>query len=224
MRPVGDADMEDLESLKRAFVQAARRAYTIGLQTGNGGNLSARLPGRDLVLIKPNGLSFGECSEANLVGTTLEGEVVLGEGTPSRELRTHLAVYRLRDDVNGIVHCHCPWAIACAAALGAPGAPGAPGAFGTLPLHTYHAELKLGPVPVLTVEGHADETVAREVQRLMREQPGVKAFLQARHGIFALGASVIEAEHTAELVQETAQIAWLLAGHPASAGKGKASP
>jgi len=191
-----------LAAVQRELVQAARRAYESGLQRGSGGNLSARLPGRDLVLIKPSGMSFGQCTEESFVGTNLEGEVVLGQGRPSRELLTHLAVYRQRSDVHAVMHCHSPWAVACAAA------------FGELPLPSQHAELTLGPVPVLRVEGHADQAVAQAVQELLQARPALRAFLQARHGLFALGPDPIEAEHAAELVEETAQIAWLLAVFP----------
>jgi ribulose-5-phosphate 4-epimerase/fuculose-1-phosphate aldolase len=35
--------------------------------------------------------------------------------------------------------------------------------------------------------------------------------VQARHGIFALAATITLAEHHAELVEETAKIGWLVA-------------
>lgn len=189
---------------KQELVSAAERAYQIGLQTGNGGNLSCRVEGTEAVIIKPSGCSFGECTIENLVTVNLQGEQTDGPGVPSRELYTHLAIYRKRADVLGIFHCHSPWAIAVAE-------------FETqIPCVTMHSQAKLGPIPVLNVPGgHADERVKNAVNQLVDDQPGLKAFVQARHGIFSLSKSIIVAEHHAELVEETAQIAWLIANRKA---------
>lgn len=190
---------DPIEQLKKELLACARRAYAIGLQTGNGGNLSARLAGTDRVVIKSSGRSFGECTLDNLVTVNLEGEMIEGAGKPSREIRTHLAAYRLRPDVHGIFHSHSPWAIAYAE-----------DADEIRPL-ALHARSKLGVIPVLKVDGHADETVERAVEALLKAHPGLKAFVQARHGIFALAQTITLAEHHAELVEETAQIGWLVA-------------
>jgi len=189
---------DPIEQLKIELLACARRAYTIGLQTGNGGNLSARLAGTEQVVIKGSGTSFGECAVDNLVTVNLAGEIIEGRGKPSREIRTHLAIYRLRPDVHGIFHSHSPWAIAYAE-----------DADEIQPL-ALHARSKLGVIPVLKVDGHADETVERAVEALLHSQPDLKAFVQAKHGIFGLAPTITLAEHHAELVEETAQIGWLV--------------
>lgn len=189
---------DPIEQLKNELLVCARRAYTIGLQTGNGGNLSARLASTEQVVIKGSGTSFGECAVDNLVTVNLAGEIIEGRGKPSREIRTHLAIYRLRPDVLGIFHSHSPWAIAYAE-----------DAEEIRPL-TLHARSKLGVIPVLKVGGHADETVERAVEALLKSEPNLKAFVQAKHGIFSLAPTISLAEHHAELVEETAQIGWLV--------------
>jgi len=189
---------DSIEQVKKELVACARRAYAIGLQTGNGGNLSARQAGSDQVVIKGSGTSFGECTMDNLVTVNLDGEMIDGPGKPSREIKTHLAIYRLRPDVNGIFHSHSPWAIAYAE-----------DADEIQPL-ALHAQSKLGVIPVLRVDGHADETVEKAVETLLEVHAGLKAFIQARHGIFGLAPTITMAEHHAELVEETAQIGWLV--------------
>jgi L-ribulose-5-phosphate 4-epimerase len=184
--------------LRKEAVRAAQRAYSIGLQLGSGGNLSVRVPGASTVLIKPSGVSFGDCTEKSLVEVDLDGRPVGGQGAPSRELLTHLAIYRSRPDVGGVFHCHAAWAIACAASLEA------------IPLHTYHAESKLGLVPVVTVEGSANEAFVHAVEALFSDHRSLHAFVQSRHGIFAIGNTIREAEDTAELVEETSKIAMLI--------------
>ena len=189
---------DPIEQIKKELLACARRAYTIGLQTGNGGNLSARAAGTDKVVIKGSGHSFGECTLDNLVTVNLNGEMIDGPGKPSREIKTHLAIYRLRPDVHGIFHSHSPWAIAYAE-----------DATEIQPL-ARHAQSKLGVIPILKVEGHADETVEKAVEALLRAHADLKAFVQAKHGIFGLARTITLAEHHAELVEETAQIGWLV--------------
>jgi L-ribulose-5-phosphate 4-epimerase len=187
-----------IEQVKKELLACARRAYAIGLQTGNGGNLSARPAGTDQVIIKSSGISFGECAMDNLVTVNLDGAMIDGPGKPSREIRTHLAIYRMRPDVNGIFHSHSPWAIAYAEDTDE-----------IQPL-ALHARSKLGAIPVLKVDGHADETVEKAVENLLNAHAGLKAFVQAKHGIFGLAPTITLAEHHAELVEETAQIGWLV--------------
>jgi L-ribulose-5-phosphate 4-epimerase len=189
---------DPIEQVKKELLACARRAYAIGLQTGNGGNLSARLDGTEQVVIKGSGTSFGECTMDNLVTVNLDGEMIDGPGKPSREIRTHLAIYRLRPDVHGIFHSHSPWAIAYAE-----------DADEIKPL-ALHAQSKLGVIPVLKVDGHADEAVEKAVEALLKVHADLKAFVQAKHGIFGLARTITLAEHHAELVEETAQIGWLV--------------
>ena len=85
-----------IRRVKQSLLTNAKRAYEIRLQTGNGGNLSGRVPGADLIIIKASGCSFDQCTADNLVAVTLDGEIVDGDGLPSKELATHLAIYRLR--------------------------------------------------------------------------------------------------------------------------------
>ena len=185
-------------AIKEDMLKTASRAYQIGLQTGNGGNLSCRVPGTDTIIIKGSGLSFGECRHDNFVAVTMSGEVVEGEGKPSRELLTHLSIYRLRPDVLGIFHTHSPWSIACAEDAD------------EIPLLTGHSRVKLGPVPVIREHQQATTDFAETVENLLSETPQLLAFVQSGHGIFALGSTIIAAEHNAELVEETAKIALLI--------------
>ncbi|MGA7276709.1 MAG: class II aldolase/adducin family protein [Desulfocapsaceae bacterium] len=188
----------EINTLKEEMIKTAFRAYQLGLQTGNGGNLSCRVPASDTIIIKGSGLSFGECRQDNFVLVTIDGEVIGGAGKPSRELLTHLCIYRLRPDIHGIFHTHSPWSIACADDSR------------EIPLVTGHAKAKLGPVPVIRSEDQATADFARAVEKLLTEKPKLRAFVQSGHGIFGLGEDITQAEHNVELVEETSQIAFLI--------------
>lgn len=129
----------DIVQKKREVMAIARRAYERGLQTGTGGNLSIRLARGDAVVIKPSGVGFAECSEDNLQVVDLEGHVIDGDPSlkPSKDMPFHVGIYRVRSDVNGIVHVHSPWATAWASSGK------------EMPLPTVHARAKLKRIPVI---------------------------------------------------------------------------
>jgi len=187
-----------MREIKQQLIDAAHRAYRIGLQRGTGGNVSVRLPGTNRVAIKASGCSFGECRLDNLVLVDMDGEKMEGNGLPSKELRTHLMLYRTLPDAGGIFHCHSPWAIAVAEIVK------------EIPLLSFHSKVKLGRIAVVETDGSDEQEMAHAVESLVSQQPELKAFVHRRHGIFAVGRTIALAEHNAELVEETAQIAYLV--------------
>ena len=97
---------DPIEQVKKELLACARRAYAIGLQTGNGGNLSARPAGTEQVVIKGSGTSFGECTMDNLVTVNLDGEMIDGPGKPSREIRTHITLAIMAHRMGGVIIQH----------------------------------------------------------------------------------------------------------------------
>ena len=182
---------------------AAHRAYSRGIQTGNGGNLSAAFEGG--MIVKSSGGSLADCTRQGegFVETGLDGEVLTGGGKPTREVFLHGLMYRIAGEtgskVGGVMHCHSPWAITWAFSKK------------PLPMTTLHMQLKVGcDIPVLDIPSPSvrpeDE---EEVRKLFIENPKLPAFILAGHGVVALGKDVLAAEHMAELIEETAQIAVL---------------
>ena len=185
--------------VKQSLLANAKRAYEIRLQTGNGGNLSGRVPGTDLIVIKASGCSFEQCQTDNLITVTLDGVQIDGEGMPSQELATHLAIYKQRPDVQGVFHSHSPWAIACG------------GLGDTIPTVTLHAKSKLGSIPVLRPPGKSPQANLAAIESMLTADRNLQVFVQDRHGIFSFASSIELARYNAELVEETAQIAWSMA-------------
>jgi L-fuculose-phosphate aldolase len=138
-----------------------------------------------------------DCRAENLVGVDLEGNVVRGEGQPSKDVGFHLGIYRARPDVEGIVHAHAPWAIS----LGLLG-------YRALPLLTPHAR-NLRQVPVVAYADSGSEELDQRVIRVFASSD-TAAVLLARHGLVTVGPSLERAGAVAEMVEETAQIAVLV--------------
>lgn len=178
---------------------AARRAYTRGIQTGNGGNLSARMAGG--MIVKSSGGSFADClaDGTGFVETDLDGNVLSKTGKPTREVFLHGLMYKLSPESGGVMHCHSPWSIAWAYN------------HDCLPMTTLHMQLKVGhDIPVFDIpSANVREIDAPLLEAAFKENPKLKAFILRGHGIVALGKDAMEAEHLAELIEETAQIATL---------------
>lgn len=171
-------------------------AHARGLVSGPGGNISARLPGSNLVLIKASGVPFRDMRPGDVVVVDLDGNVVEGRGGPSKEVRFHLGIYRARPDVGAVLHTHSPWASAYAA-LGRP-----------IPLVVAWARDRLGRVPVVGYAPPGSAELARMVVEAFRD-PRVSAALLKDHGVVVAGRDLRDALDLAEVVEDAAKVAAL---------------
>lgn len=190
---------EEIKKIAQELVICCKRAYTRGIQTGSGGNVSARVPGQDLMIVKASGSSFGDSTPEGFVITDFDGNLVEGTGKPTREALLHGLLYKLRPDIHAVVHVHAPYSIGWSSSKKA------------LPRVTWHSKLKIcSELPTLDIPA---PMVRKEdfplVEKMLWEEPEIPGFLLADHGIVAMGDNPINAEHTAELIEETAQIAIL---------------
>ena len=154
------------------------------------------------MIVKASGGSFADCTSEGegFVVTKLGGERICEtDPKPTREVVLHGMLYTLLPKIGGVMHCHSPWAVAYAYR------------HDVLPMTTQHVKLKLGhDIPILNVD--SPMLLAEHVplvRQLFEENPKLTAFILRGHGVVAIGKDIIEAEHTAELVEETAQIASL---------------
>jgi L-ribulose-5-phosphate 4-epimerase len=180
------------ERERARFVAVCRRAFAAGMQISSGGNLSLRLDAERL-LVKPSGRSLPELDAPDPLVTDLSGAVLEGSGRPTKEIASHLAIYRAASETGGVVHYHAPAATAFAVAGR------------ELPLLTVHAKRKLGRVPVVGPAGEGDPELAAALGEAFGQ--GLAAALMLGHGLIAAGPTLEKAHETAELVEETARVA-----------------
>lgn len=194
-----------LEALRAEVLKANLELVRRGLVIYTFGNASAVSRAEGLVAIKPSGVPYDEMTAAHMVICDLEGRVVEGNLRPSSDLATHVALYRAWPAIGGVVHTHSRHATAWAqAGREIP-------CFGTT-----HADYFCGPVPVtapLTPEeiesAYEANTGAAIIRRMQSIDPlGCPAALVAGHGPFCWGTSVMEAAHTAVILEELAAMAW----------------
>jgi L-fuculose-phosphate aldolase len=106
-----DSDLlNPAERRLRASVAMAARSLSIGGHDDfNQGQVSARLPGSDRMLIKAAVKGFDECVPDDVIVAPV-GEGAVSPKAPP-ELPLHQAVYAARPDVNAIVHSHAPYTL-----------------------------------------------------------------------------------------------------------------
>lgn len=190
---------EDVSFIAEQLVIACKRAYNRGIQTGSGGNISARIPGKDHMMVKASGSSFGDSTTEGFIITDFDGNVIEGTGKPTREALLHGYIYKTCPNINAVIHVHSPYAIGWSSTKK------------VLPRVTWHAKLKIcADIPTLDVPA---AMVRKEdfplIENIFRENPELPGFLLADHGVVALGDTPINAEHMAELLEETSQVAIL---------------
>lgn len=182
-----------IELLKKELEHVSHKIYNRRMVAATGGNISVRIPGTDHVLIKRTAISLGEVTAQDVLLVNLDGEVIEGYGTPSKEAGFHLGIYKIRQDVNAVVHCHPPYAVGFAN-LGL-----------ELPTLTVTAQKVLGYVPIAKVAPAGSVELRENVLDVFRKHPDLKVALLERHGICAVGASLEAAYNIADLTEQTAQ-------------------
>jgi L-ribulose-5-phosphate 4-epimerase len=106
---------ETITSLRQTVATLHSELTKYGLVAWTAGNVSARVPGADLMVIKPSGVSYDELTAAAMIVCDLDGQVVEGDLAPSSDTAAHAYVYRAMAEVGGVVHTHSPYACAWAA-------------------------------------------------------------------------------------------------------------
>lgn len=191
-----------MEELKQAVVDFKRKLHERGHIVALAGNVSARIPDTDHILVTPSQLAIERLTAADVVTITVDGDFVDGARPPSSEARVHAAIYRARADVRAVVHGHSPYATALAI-LGRKIEPimdeFLPYVGGTVEV----APFGMSGSPAL-IEGTVEALGPRA------------AVLLRQHGQIAVGKNLEKAFQVAELVEWAARITWLasVAGKP----------
>ncbi len=168
-----------------------------GLVVWTGGNVSGRVPGADLFVIKPSGVSYDELSPASMILCDLDGNVVPGtrgsERSPSSDTAAHAYVYRNMPDVGGVVHTHSTYAVAWAARGE------------EIPcVITAMADEFGGPIPIGPFAIIGDDSIGRGIVETLRGHRS-RAVLMRNHGPFTIGATPKDAVKAAVMVEDVAR-------------------
>ncbi|AMB59444.1 L-ribulose-5-phosphate 4-epimerase [Microterricola viridarii] len=168
-----------------------------GLVVWTGGNVSGRVPGADLFVIKPSGVAYDDLAAENMILCDLDGAVVPGtpgsERSPSSDTAAHAYVYRNMPEVGGVVHTHSDYATAWAARGE------------EIPcVITAMADEFGGPIPIGPFAIIGDDSIGRGIVETLRGHRS-RAVLMANHGPFTIGSDARDAVKAAVMVEDVAR-------------------
>ena len=113
--------MSEVDEIRQAVCDLHAELAASGLVAWTSGNISARVPGADLMVIKPSGVAYPDLTPESMVVCDLDGAVVEGELSPSSDTDTHAYVYRHMPEVGGVVHTHSAYSRSYTSARSASG-------------------------------------------------------------------------------------------------------
>jgi len=178
-------------SLAQQIIQTGLWLLEEQLTYGTSGNISARCPEGDSILITPSARDFRLLTERDMIRVHLASEQAEGCWKPSSEWRLHVAIYRARLDVNAVIHHHSTFASAVAVARK------------TIPVLIDEA-VDIGPIPTTLYAPSGSQELAEAVATELARGPN--ATLLANHGAVAVGRDLGEAMHRALEVERLAKI------------------
>ena len=190
---VNVSEITDSPDLRRVFLEVCHRIYSKGFAAANDGNVSCRAG--DNFLATPTGFCKGDLRNEHLIIVDAKGELVEGKYKPSSELPMHLAIYRLRKDVQAVVHAHPPYCTGFAAA-------GLPLDRCILP----EVVMTIGSVPLTSYGTPSTEEVPLAVSEVIRT---CDALLLANHGAVTVGEGLMEAYFKMERIEHYAHILFI---------------
>jgi L-ribulose-5-phosphate 4-epimerase len=157
------------------------------------GNVSARVAGTDLMVIKPSGVSYEDLTADSMVVCDLQGAVVEGDLKPSSDTAAHAYVYRAMAEVGGVVHTHSPYATAWAA-RGEP----IPCVL-TAQADEFGGEIPIGPFALI-----GGDDIGRGIVETLSAHRST-AVLMRNHGVFTIGTDARAAVKSAVMCESIAR-------------------
>jgi L-ribulose-5-phosphate 4-epimerase len=186
--------------ISRVRVEVARLHADLvryGLVVWTAGNVSGRVPGTGLFVIKPSGVDYDDLTPANMVVCDLDGTVIPGtEGSglsPSSDTAAHAYVYRNMPEVGGVVHTHSTYATAWAARGEA-----IPCTI-TGMADEFGGEIPVGPFAII-----GDDSIGRGIVATLAGHRS-RAVLMRNHGVFTIGKDARDAVKAAVMAEDAAR-------------------
>lgn len=187
------------EREREAVLRAVQRIAAAGLVSGASGNVSCRIStdGGDLMAITASRVPYDRFTVDDVCVVDMEVDQVEGDGIPSSESLTHVAIYRARPDIGAVIHTHSVNASAFAAA-------GKP-----IPAVLDEQVIAIGgAVEVAEYAASASDDLAQHSVAALGDRAAV---LLRNHGVVGAGVDLDDAVAVVELVERIAHICILSA-------------
>ena len=173
------------------IIDVGNNIYDKNLVSGKSGNISKRIKtsNGDIVAITPTLKSLSNLKQEDIVLVDLDGNL-LTKGKPSSEVNMHLEIYKKRDDVNGIVHTHSPYATGFA--------------FSSKKIKRLEGfgEIKNTYLPDIEYEKPGSAELAKSASEGIGKSD---VLVLKNHGVICVSENLSEAESLAVFIEESAK-------------------
>jgi L-ribulose-5-phosphate 4-epimerase len=194
---VSTRETEAIQTVRDDVCRLHEQLTRYGLVIWTGGNISGRVPGTDLFVIKPSGVDYDDLTPASMILCTFDGTVVPGstgsERSPSSDTAAHAYVYRNMGHVGGVVHTHSTYATAWAAR-----AEPVPCVI-TGQADEFGGEIPIGPFAII-----GDESIGEGIVETLTGHRS-RAVLMQNHGVFTIGSDARDAVKAAVMAEDVAR-------------------
>jgi L-ribulose-5-phosphate 4-epimerase len=184
---------DEIEALRREVCALHAELPRYGLVAWTSGNLSARVPDEELMVIKASGVSYDDLTPDAIVVCDLHGTLVEGDLAPSSDAATHGCIYREMAQVGGVAHTHSSYATAWAARGEA------------IPcVLTAMADEFGGEIPIAPFARIGDEEIGQAVADTLAGHRSPAVLLRS-HGVFTVGSDARAAIKAAVMCEDVAR-------------------
>ena len=187
--------MKKFDQFKQEVIDTARWLTEQGYlgKRSSGGNISVRIPDTALLAITPSGKPYFQMERDDICVVDFGGQSMEGRFAPSIEAGMHIGIYRVRSDVNAVIHTHQTFA-GVMAAINKP----IPALFDEIIVEIGH---EVAVVPYAF--SGSPELVNNVIGKLGNACHG---YIIQNHGALALGATMERALKNVELLENVARI------------------
>ena len=173
------------------ILEAGKRMYQKGFVASNDGNISAKISENE-ILITATGVCKGDMTKEHILTVDINGNLISGAFKPTSEMKLHIAIYKERADVFGVVHAHPQVATAFAVARK-----------GLDKVSLSEVVLSLGKVSLADYGTPSTEDLPNTVIKHVHDG---EAVLMSNHGAVTYGKSVMDAYFNMETLEHFAKI------------------
>ncbi len=176
---------------RKKLIQFCKRLYNKNLTTSLGGNLSIRLKNK-IILITPSAVDKKNIKKKEIVILDANGKNYTPDIVPSIEKNLHLNIYKIRNDVQAIIHAH----------------PSISSAFTTMKKNINtnllaESRIFLGIPSKIPYLRQGSEALATKVSEAFKLNNVV---IMQNHGVITVGKTMIEAFERIEVLESAAKI------------------
>ncbi len=193
------------QQIKQQLIVAGKVLVAEGQDDFTRGHISVRVPGDPArFYMKPHSLGLDEITPGNILTIDLEGNVVAGTARRHSEVYIHSEIYKVRPDVNCVIHTHPTYSIAFSAT-------GRTLKCYSQPSALFYDSLAIYTDTIALIRSHV---MGAGVAKALGKN---RAVLLKNHGVVVTGVSIEETVIGTIMLENAATVQLLTeaAGHPA---------